>query len=660
MNRILNDFLTVSSITFLFYAITYSGSLAIFNNVDIFIIPLFIVLVCFIEVFTIKIFFNIKFINVLIRNSKKIENLVLAVSLFINIYVVNLGFNDDFISLSFYKELSVATFFIVLFYIMFNILDESRRVRKFFAPSILVFSLVSITINFILFHESKYDVMNYSNEKMKTIDKNKLRSFPEYESNIKYEIKMTDKPNIVILTFDALTDYETYKKLTKRLNKPFIYRVIDDNLSSLKNHFSDEIGTRFSLASLLALTPDLLYTLPYSHEVSRDYSPRFRMFNGQTPSPLFEIFKNNGYEVSTFFVDRHTFGTFKGDYVDNFLTLPVRLFYRSSVCTLIGHRTKYIGFFGYCEILDKVKSILSGSDNITWETSDGQMEFNHYYFHIPQPYDLIRGLDKKTKPQLLFGHIVAPGHIGPLYTPNFRNKNDGSFRSYVLNYEKDGRMVGALIEKIVGFLKNENKMKDTIVYIMGDHGMMLSKRMTWQQDKFVDEKFFWDEYDNFIYGDDQAMWIELDKDTLLKTEQEYTILEDGVSESRILGPLMTDKNVVIRDAEPYRRLDRYSTYGGFISEHKCAYKSVTNNRERGYSTPQLVMHDLIACLSDYVITPNNREYIKDFKREKTLYSQTNPTCINSSSPCSEGCIEINNSCFAIGSDPVPYSEMLYE
>ena len=56
--------------------------------------------------------------------------------------------------------------------------------------------------------------------------------------------------------------------------------------------------------------------------------------------------------------------------------------------------------------------------------------------------------------------------------------------------------------------------------IMGDHGMMLSKRMTWQQDKFVDEKFFWDEDDNFIYGDDQAMWIELDKDTLLKTEQE--------------------------------------------------------------------------------------------------------------------------------------------
>ena len=68
---------------------------------------------------------------------------------------------------------------------MFNILDESRRVRKFFTPSILVFSLVNITINFILFHESKYDVMNYSNEKMKTIDKNKLTLNMRVISNMK-------------------------------------------------------------------------------------------------------------------------------------------------------------------------------------------------------------------------------------------------------------------------------------------------------------------------------------------------------------------------------------------------------------------------------------------------------------------------------------------
>ena len=101
---------------------------------------------------------------------------------------------------------------------------------------------------------------------------------------------------------------------------------------------------------------------------------------------------------------------------------------------------------------------------------------------------------------------------------------------------------------------------------------------------------------------------------------------------------MDNEDIVVRNAEPYRRLDRYSTYGGFFSDHKRAKKSVENNKSRGYSTPQLVAHDFITCLSDYVVTENNREYIKDFKREKTLFLFIQ--CITSHSPCLKECIEI--------------------
>ena len=155
------------------------------------------------------------------------------------------------------------------------------------------------------------------------------------------------------------------------------------------------------------------------------------------------------------------------------------------------------------------------------------------------------------------------------------------------------------------------------------------------------------------------------KDELsVKETEEYTILDDATKKNiftyKTLGPSLDSDDVIIRDAEPYRRLDRYSTYGGFISDHKCATKSVENYRERGYSTPQLVMHDLITCLSDYVVTPNNKEYIQDFKREKTLRSQAYPVCIRSHSPCSSECIEINGNCFAEGSDPVSYKDLMYE
>tara|TARA_B100000029_G_scaffold509575_1_gene599088 strand:+ start:3814 stop:5793 length:1980 start_codon:yes stop_codon:yes gene_type:complete len=650
-----SDFFAVVAVTFLFYSITYAGSLAVFNIIDFFVIPLFIVIVCLAEVIIIKLVISDKY--------RIVQNLALGLALFVNIFVVNLGFNDDFISLPFTQELLGMIFFIILFFLIFNILYESKNVRKYFASFVFIFSILSIMINFFVYHESKHAEYNYANQKMIPMDKTKLRSYPEYEKNIKYDIKLNDKPNIIILTFDALVDEKTYQILTKRNKKIFMYKVFEERMTPLKNHFSDEISTRHSLSALLALTPEILYTLPFDHGARRDFSPRFRMFNGQTPSPLFEIFKSNGYEISSFFVDRHTFGTFKGDYVDNFLTLPVRIGYESSVCTLIGHRTRYIGFFGYCEVLNRIKNIMAEEDNIFWQTSMGEMEFNHYYFKIPQPYDLTKSLDNKDKPQLLFGHTISPGHIGPRYSPNFRNKSDGSYREYVLHYESIGKYNGALIEKIADHLEKTNKKRDTIVYVMGDHGMMLSQRMTWTQDTFVDEKFSWDKNHNLIYGNEKSLWINIRDKITQKEDQEYTILDDKRSDKytdKVLGPALDSDDVIIRQSEPYRRLDRYSTYGGFISDHKCAKKAVEKNEERGYSTPQLVMHDLISCLSDYVVTPNNKEYIQDFKREKTLHSQAYPVCIRSHSPCSKECIELNGNCFAAGSDPYPYKDLLYE
>lgn len=648
-----NELLPIIAVTLLFYSITYAGALAVFNIVDVFVVPLFIIFVCFIETVLIHLILSIKIFNTISIKYVQLKRLIFAGILFINIFVVNLGFNDDFISLPFSKELMVMIFFFSLLFLMFNILDESDKVRKYFSPSVLIFSFLSITLNFFTYHENKNFQHNYSLEKTGAVDQSKLRSYPEYEKNLKYKIKLNDKPNIVILTFDALVDENTFKILTKRHQTSVMHKIFADRMTPLKNHFSDTIGTRFSLASLLSLTPEFTHTYPYDHNVGRAYSPRFRLFNGQTPSPLFDIFKQNGYEVSSFFVDRHAFGTFKGDYIDNFLTLPVLYGYESSVCTLIGHRTRYIGFFGYCEVLNRYKNYQEGQNRVVWETSLGKTEFNSYYYHIPQPYDLVKDLDNKDKPQLLFGHTISPGHIGPLYGPNFRNKGDGSFRDYVLYYEKDGGFNGMVIEKIADHLEKTDNKRDTIVYVLGDHGMMLSKRMTWSQDTFIDEKFSWDKDNNFMYGNENSNWMSIRDQLPSKT--------DDLSHTLDIKEYTDDnKDIIVRQAEPYRRLDRYSTYGGFISDHKCAKKSLENNKERGYSTPQLVMHDLISCLSDYKITPNNKEYIQDFTREKTMHAQTDPVCIRSHSPCSSECIEIEGICFAEDGDPVAYKDLMYE
>ena len=44
------DFLPIIAVTLLFYSMTYAGALAVFNIIDFFIVPLFIIFVCFIEI----------------------------------------------------------------------------------------------------------------------------------------------------------------------------------------------------------------------------------------------------------------------------------------------------------------------------------------------------------------------------------------------------------------------------------------------------------------------------------------------------------------------------------------------------------------------------------------------------------------------------------
>jgi hypothetical protein len=179
---------SIIAVTLLFYSITYAGALAVFNIIDFFIIPLFIIFVCFIELTLLKLVLYINFFKNIADKYKPLKRLVLAGILFINIFVVNLGFNEGFISLPASKEIIVMAFFLILFFFMFTILDESKKVKKYFAPSILIFSVLSIVINFAMYHKSTFAKYNYANQKMISLDENKLKSYPEYEKNIKYKM----------------------------------------------------------------------------------------------------------------------------------------------------------------------------------------------------------------------------------------------------------------------------------------------------------------------------------------------------------------------------------------------------------------------------------------------------------------------------------------
>ena len=136
LKKSLTDLTAITAITFLFYSITFVGALAIFNNADFTLIPLFIVFICLLESLLINLLIPSRYLT--------FRLLVLSFVIFINIFVVNLGFNDDFISLPFKYEFLVMIFFLALFYFMFKIIYESSVVKKYFAPFVLAFSLLNI------------------------------------------------------------------------------------------------------------------------------------------------------------------------------------------------------------------------------------------------------------------------------------------------------------------------------------------------------------------------------------------------------------------------------------------------------------------------------------------------------------------------------------
>ena len=55
------DLWSIIAVTLLFYSMTYAGALAVFNIIDFFLVPLFIIFTCFVEITLFKFFLFINF-----------------------------------------------------------------------------------------------------------------------------------------------------------------------------------------------------------------------------------------------------------------------------------------------------------------------------------------------------------------------------------------------------------------------------------------------------------------------------------------------------------------------------------------------------------------------------------------------------------------------
>ena len=426
------------SISFLFFTITFQSAPTEISDTDILSIILIICVVCVLQVL---ISHKLKKIN---------SNILLSVFLLVNVFTFNLLLNNDFMRLQF---LLIALYGIVALFILstfIKIVDTHARAGLFVPIGIFIIG-VSIFANALLGYRYYFPPQNKPG--MTSADNIRLVNFEM-------------KPNVYLISLDSLIPESLYKKYFKTEEVTAVHKELDNRFYHFRNFFADHPATKKTLNSLLLLDRD--------HYQSIDENFRLSVFNGIVPSPLFELFKHNGYETNTLYESVH-FGKVTGPYVDNYFVKDRH----RGVCDFITKTQKKYAFFGYCTIIQSnlIESII--------KYFDPEVKLDRVEYLLKK----MRQGVKKDRPQILLGFFYRPGHT----FPDHDSYSEEDFQEFKQHYIEQSKTAAEYLRKILEFIEKEDP--NSLLYVFGDHGTYLSRSMKFEHDK---EFYIRDRYG--IYG----------------------------------------------------------------------------------------------------------------------------------------------------------------
>ena len=269
-------------------------------------------------------------------------------------------------------------------------------------------------------------------------------------------------------------------------------------------------------------------------------------FAGLVPSPLFDLFKHNGYETNTLYNSPY-FGRVKGAYVDNYFR-PVKPFYlQQGVCEFIDIRSyKAPTFFGYCSLLNSkfFHKTLRDLGIGAVEKKSSRIDFL---------LDQMRAGVEKGTPQVFLAYVYSPGHTAK----DFRIENTAQVDAYREKYLKSSEEAAEFLEKILSFIAEEDET--AILYLFGDHGPWLSRDLPLEDDPvfYVQDRFG-------IYGGIHPQ--DRCEDYFTKTsENEFTTILQGAH--MIISCLSGGESALRTEPDYTLPLDpEYNRYGDYLYE----------------------------------------------------------------------------------------------
>lgn len=354
-------------------------------------------------------------------HSKRFLYGMTALFTLMNAFSLNIIFISSVINLG-WMLVPIGIVVWLLLFITAKGVNESTQVR-WLVLSINLLVLISMPIN-------------ASFSKLRTADDDEFTASPKVR-----KVDFVSKPDVYLIGFEAMQPAAVLSKYLRLTETPHADAFERLGFRRLKNLFAEMQPSQRSFNSLLSLDHGY-YRLVENQDT--------HLFQGFVPSPFIQIFKHNGYEVSTLYSNGF-FGEGKGPYIDNYVINE-----EFSACSFMEGYEKRFALFGICKL------------NGTRYWPMGKLKSG-------KPIEfLIDYMDKiywRSAPQLLIAHIRPLGHLSQKTFRNTKEEID-EFRK---RYHALSVQAAVNLQRIVDHMRESPK--DTILYVFGDHGIFLSGKL---------------------------------------------------------------------------------------------------------------------------------------------------------------------------------------
>lgn len=347
-----------------------------------------------------------------------------------NIFCVKLVFIEDFVQQEFYIRIILLLVGAFIIYTLLKISVEVKRGVLWAGLLVIAAFSVDLASVFVLATDRNVE---------KAAGKPAIRL-----------VNFSKKPNVYIVSFDSLIP-RSLIKAHLGLEKVAYTETLEENFTVFRNMFADKRGTQKSLNSFLA------FDINYWEQLENPSSQGF--LTGAVSSPLFEIFKHNGYE--THFVNYGVADpNVRGKYIDHH-----HLQYKNlRACTHID-TSNILVFFGFCKIR-KHKKARVVLDFVKDALSDTEQEKQLVYFMMDHWKEFLTS----GKPQIFLTYIFSPGHT----PPDYKHSEEEQRKKFVDRYARSSKRTVKFIQEILDFLRKYDN--EGILFVFGDHGPALSRQ----------------------------------------------------------------------------------------------------------------------------------------------------------------------------------------